>query len=881
MKKLYSFKGGSKLALLLLLSVFATTAFSQKLTISTAKKWYCPGETAVLEASSGFAKYLWSTSSNDRTIKVTTGGKYKVTAWDSNSNPQYDSIEINFYSTKSLTINTKNNPICKGDTAILECSAGFLSYIWSTNETTRNIKVAPSATTSYYVYGKDSNGCSVKATYTLQVKSCGSNSCADLIKWKEKSKCAGDSVLLEAPTGYAYYVWQNSKNTTLTNDRKYWAKESGMYILWTKDSANNYCSDTVYINNFKSPALSAGPYPVKNEYCKGDTIRFEANKGFKTYYWSNQNNDRNMTMVADKSVKITLYVTDSFGCTQTKSWEITVKDCSTSSSCKNLISWKEKSKCPGDSVLLEGPTGYSYYKWQDSRNYTLNNDRKYWAKEPGMYILWTKDSANNYCTDTVYISNYKVPTLSAGPYPVKSAYCKGDTIRFESNKGFKTYYWSNQKNDRDMYFVAEKSVKITLYVADSNGCKQTKSWEITVIDCNSNSSCKNLISWKEKSKCPGDSIQVEAPYGYNYYKWSDAKNNTITNNRIFWIKESGMYVLWAKDSSNNYCTDTIYINNFKVPTLSAGLNPNKSTFCKGDTIKFEANKGFKTYFWSNQKNDRNMQMIAEKTTKITLYVTDSNGCKQAKTWQITVIDCNADSCANLITAYPKTTICSGDSVKLLGKEGMASYKWSNNKTDRYFYVKESGTWYLEAKTPGGKTCKDSVKVTVHKKKDFKISTKPNPAIICPGDTVIIEATSGMSKYSWNLGSNYTTNRAVFTLKEKKTIVVEAQDSNGCNYRAEVTVKMDTSCSKSSTNPCKEIKVYPNPTTGKIALEMKDTLAYDMKIEIYDRYSKLIGKDVWKSGNKKHYMDLTSYSNGYYYLKIYCNGGVIIKKIVKQ
>ena len=650
MKKHYPLKSRINLVLLVLFSTISSVAFSQKLSISTAKKNYCPGETAILEATSGFTRYYWSNNSSDRIIKVTTGGKYKVTAWDSNGKPQYDSIEISFYKTQSNTISTSKNPICQGDTAILESSSGFVSYLWNTQETTRKIKVAPTTTTTYYVYGKDSNGCSVKAIYTLQVKSCGSSSCADLIQWKEKSKCPGDSLLLEGPTGYIGYRWADNKNNTLSTERKYWAKDAGMYVLWTKDSANNYCSDTVYIGNKKVPTLTAGPYPNKSEYCKGDTIVFEANKGFKTYYWNNQSNDRTFTMVADKSINITLIVMDSNGCTQKQSWELKVKDCNSSSSCKNLINWKEKSKCPGDSVLLEGPTGYAYYKWQDSRNTTLTNDRKVWVKEPGMYVLWTKDSANNYCTDTVYISNYKVPNLSAGPWPVKNEYCKGDTISFEASKGFKTYYWSNQKTDR--YFT----------------------------------------------------------------------------------------------------------------------------------------------------------MVAEKTIEISLYAIDSNGCKQTKTWKIIVKDCNPDTCANLITAYPKTTICSGDSVKLLGKEGMASYKWSNNKTDRYFYVKESGTWYLEAKTPGGKTCKDSVTVTVHKKKDFKLTTKPNPAIICPGDTVIIEASSGMSKYAWNLGSNYNSNRVVITLKEKKTIVVEAQDSNGCHYRAEVTVKMDTSCTKSNTNPCADIKV---------------------------------------------------------------------------
>lgn len=723
MKKIYPY---TKLWLMfLLLGAVSFSAFAQKLTISTAKKWYCPDEIAVLEASSGFSKYLWSTNSNDRIIKVQKAGKYYVTAWDSVGKPQKDSIEIFYYKTKSLSISTKTNPICAGDTAVLEASAGFTAYQWSAGSaTTRSIKVWPKATTTYYVYGKDSSGCLVKATFTLEVKSCNSSSpCSGILAGNPTKMCKGGFIYLVAKSGFKSYVWSNSKT-----DRAIKITESGMYYVTVTDSSNKTCKDSIKITYFDTRKVEIYANPQSGKICKGNSITLEASNGFKSYYWSTTATTKTITVSPTTNTSYIVKAIDSNGCYSYDTFAVHVDSCHSSKACTDLIKAREIRKCAGDSVLLEAPSGYVLYKWFISGTTFAKFERKAWAKEPGMYIIQVKDSANNYCSDTVWVSNYAKKNLQAGPYP------------------------------------------------------------------------------------------------------------------------------------------------------------NKKEYCKGDTIQWEASSGFAHYLWSNQETGRHFKMVAQKNFEMWLMVTDSFGCKQKLTWSFVVKDCSTakDSCAELISVYPKNTICNGDSVKLLGKEGMASYYWSNSKTDRYFWVKESGKYILEAKTPGGKTCRDSVQITVHKKKDFKLTTKPNPAKICPGDTVIIEASSGMKSYSWSVDQKTNTNRISVVLKEGKTITVTAIDSNGCTYKAEVKVTIDSACKKQNhQDACKEIKVYPNPFKNKVTLEMKDTLGYDLKIEVFDRYSKQVHKDVWKSGNKTHTLDLSSLSSGYYLLKIYCKNGVIMRKLVKQ
>lgn len=722
MKKFYPYLKINLLFALLAASAFS--AFAQRLTISTAKKWYCPDETAVLEASSGFAKYLWSTNSNDRIIKVNKPGKYYVTAWDSVGKPQKDSIEIFYYKTKSLSVSTKSNPICAGDTAVLEASAGFLAYQWSVGSaTTRSIKVWPTTTTTYYVYGKDSSGCMVKAAFTLQVKSCHSGSpCKDILAGNPTKMCKGGFIYLEAKSGYKSYVWSNSKT-----DRVIKVTESGKYYVTVTDSANNTCKDSITITYFDTRKVEIYANPKTGKICKGSSITLEASSGYKAYWWNNSATTKTITVSPTATTHYVVKASDSNGCITFDTFTVQVDTCHSNSKCADLIKARELGKCAGDSILLEGPTGYIGYKWYLNNTSFAVYERKVWAKEPGMYIIQVKDSSNNYCSDTVYVHNYARKTLQAGPYPVKKEYCIGDTIGWEASNGFAQYLWSNKETGRHFKMVAQKNFELSLTVIDSFGCKQKMSWNIIVKDCS--------------------------------------------------------------------------------------------------------------------------------TSK--------------------------DSCANLITVYPKTSVCHGDSIKLIGKEGMASYSWSNRSTDRYIWAKESGKFYLEAKTPGGKTCRDSVSVTVFKKKDFKISTKPNPAKICPGDTVIIEASAGMKSYSWNV-SNSNSHKIAVVLKEAKTITVTAVDSNGCYYKAEVKVTIDSACKKQNhKDPCKEVKVYPNPFKSKITLEMQDTLGYDLKIEVFDRYSKQVHKDVWKSGNKTHTLDLSSLSSGYYLLKIHCKNGVIMRKLVKQ
>ncbi len=100
---------------------------------------FCGQFSHLIKASSGFAKYNWNTGSTAMQIKVNSKGIYTVKVLDSNTCPSGDTIAID--QIKKPVIKLSYDSInCKYIFLSTDTIKG-LSYLWSTKETTNNIKV--------------------------------------------------------------------------------------------------------------------------------------------------------------------------------------------------------------------------------------------------------------------------------------------------------------------------------------------------------------------------------------------------------------------------------------------------------------------------------------------------------------------------------------------------------------------------------------------------------------------------------------------------------------------------------------------------------------------------------------------------------------------
>ncbi len=136
----------------------------------------------------------------------------KVDAKDCLSPPQFKISNVVNLMFKSAAIIISTNPIiCKGETAVLGVS-GLYGFKWSTGDTTANIVISPSITTTYSVQSISSEGCLSDNLYFTQIV----------------SDCLGIKNTEEEEAGYSLFPNPASSVITLRTNSNY--KEMTFYI---------------------------------------------------------------------------------------------------------------------------------------------------------------------------------------------------------------------------------------------------------------------------------------------------------------------------------------------------------------------------------------------------------------------------------------------------------------------------------------------------------------------------------------------------------------------------------------------------------------------------------------------------------------------------
>lgn len=123
--------------------------------------------------------------------------------------------------------------LCEGETTVIHAPAGYFSYLWSTGDTTRSITVT--ATGDYYAVATDELGCPYDFdTVRVVVQPTPRPAIAAL---GPVDFCVGDSVELNATSGFASYRWSTGDTT-----RSIVVRASGVYSVQVLSDAG--CSGT-------------------------------------------------------------------------------------------------------------------------------------------------------------------------------------------------------------------------------------------------------------------------------------------------------------------------------------------------------------------------------------------------------------------------------------------------------------------------------------------------------------------------------------------------------------------------------------------------------------------------------------------------------------
>jgi hypothetical protein len=214
-------------------------------------------EVSFVYQATGYNNYQWSVSPDGSTwsnIQDATSKTYTFTTDISFNNYKYRCRAFN--SCGDITSNAANlivkklpqlnlgedKTICNGDSLTLDAGTGtdpgITTYLWNTTETTRTITVDQPG--NYFVTVNGDNDCQNSDSVIIDVDP----NIPPVNLGNDKRICFGDSVYLDAGTGYDNYNWSNSSTS-----QAIYIKETGNYSVEVRNNNNVCCeSDEIFIN---------------------------------------------------------------------------------------------------------------------------------------------------------------------------------------------------------------------------------------------------------------------------------------------------------------------------------------------------------------------------------------------------------------------------------------------------------------------------------------------------------------------------------------------------------------------------------------------------------------------------------------------------------
>lgn len=343
----------------------------------------CPDNTIVLNAKKGFASYQWQDGSTDSIFTVTQPGTYFVRTTNACGGVFFDTVIVSAHPPIPFDLGPDLSK-CNNDSLTITAPSGFMSYSWTpayniNSTSSQTVKVYPSVDTIYKVRAEKIFGCF--AYDSVRVKIFTSPK-IDL--GIDKSFCFGDSLILNAGTGFNNYLWNNGASS-----QQITVRNAGLYSVLA--TANNNCmsKDTLVIQNvYANPVVNLNH---DSTLCSG-TLRVLNAGSFNSYLWNTGSTSQ--TISINTTGIYSVAVTDNNNCKGSDS----VKIITIFPSPSNFLP-SDTTVCSYGSVQLAAKAKYVNYLWNTNVIAPTIN-----VTQAGIYWLQVKDINNCSGKDSIKVA---------------------------------------------------------------------------------------------------------------------------------------------------------------------------------------------------------------------------------------------------------------------------------------------------------------------------------------------------------------------------------------------------------------------------------------------------------------------------------------------
>ena len=481
----------------------------------------------------------------------------------------------------------------------------------------------------------------------------------------------------------------------------------------------------------------------------------------------------------------------------------------------------------------------------------------------------------NTITKNAFIKVGTSVTINLGA-PSKNNFCAGDSALISAT-GAINYLWSSGKFCSDSTAgttYLKPLVTTTFVVTGYNGtlsCGDTESVTIIVKPA-------PMINVAGNTTICSLQATTLVAGGLNTYTWSPNISINTTSGNTVMVNPTSNFSYTVSGPGANGCigSKAVPITVNPRPKILISGNTTICTVGGGTTLTAS---GAGNYAWTpptGLNTAFGAVVIANPLNNITYSVVGNQGfCLDTAKVDIKVV------ASALVTILPdKSSICLGDST-ILNLKGCITYTviptantFFKNDSTLVIFPNTNTTYTIEGTiTP---TCKDT------KAQFITVNSKPNLGLsaskinINLGDSTQLSAT-GAKNYTWSPSTGLQLiNDSTVTAKPLDTITYKVIGTNIFNCSVEKSITINVIKLSSIRNIKDDIKIYPNPTSAILFVQMKDIA----QAEILNLNGKRVIKSTLNIGQNQ--LDLSSLSLGTYLLKIYTKQLQTIEyKIVKE
>ncbi|MEZ4985616.1 MAG: gliding motility-associated C-terminal domain-containing protein [Saprospiraceae bacterium] len=290
------------------------------------------------------------------------------------------SFEVDVPIPETVNIGRDTSLVCAGDELTLDASAAGIGFVWDDGSTNPTLVVTDEGVYSVTVTTACGIGADSVSVY-VQVQPPVVNLGID------EMLCEGDSRLLDADNGIAFYTWQNGSSQPTQM-----ATSTGTYAV----TVTNGCGEVT-----DEVALTFVPdlnLNLASEYvlCAGDTLVLDVERPFASYQWSDGNTQPVHFYTTDGSAGVV--VTTLCETYEAMFETIFLVD-------PTLDLGRDTTLCPADSLLLSTNLPGASFEWQDG-----STNGELIVRTPGIYRV-VATTACNVLQDEIQVT-YLLPVAT-------------------------------------------------------------------------------------------------------------------------------------------------------------------------------------------------------------------------------------------------------------------------------------------------------------------------------------------------------------------------------------------------------------------------------------------------------------------------------------